>query len=48
MLTATGQDVYVSKEKFEVGRNFGTKIWNAARFMQMHQVAARSTSRAPR
>ncbi len=39
MLTATGQDVYVSKEKFEVGRNFGTKLWNVARFMQMHQVA---------
>jgi len=36
MLTATGQDVYVSTDKFEVGRNFGTKIWNAARFMQMH------------
>ena len=36
MLTATGQDVYISKEKFELGRNFGTKIWNAARFMQMH------------
>jgi valyl-tRNA synthetase len=35
MLTATGQDVYVSKDKFEIGRNFGTKIWNAARFMQM-------------
>ncbi len=38
MLTATGQDVYVSKEKFEVGRNFGTKIWNVARFMQMHKT----------
>ena len=36
MLTATGQDVYVSAEKFEIGRNFGTKIWNAARYMQMH------------
>ena len=35
-LTATGQDVYISKEKFELGRNFGTKIWNAARFMQMY------------
>lgn len=35
MLTATGQDVYVSEEKFEVGRNFGTKIWNAARFIKM-------------
>ncbi len=39
MLTATGQDVYISKEKFELGRNFGTKIWNAARFIQMHKVA---------
>jgi valyl-tRNA synthetase len=36
MITATGQDVYISDEKFEIGRNFGTKIWNAARFMQMH------------
>ncbi len=36
MLTATGQDVYIKKEKFEVGRNFGTKIWNAARFIQMN------------
>ena len=35
-LTATGQDVYISKEKFELGRNFGTKIWNAARFMQRY------------
>ncbi|NQU38675.1 MAG: valine--tRNA ligase [Lentisphaerae bacterium] len=35
MLTATGQDVYISKDKFEIGRNFGTKIWNAARFIQM-------------
>lgn len=35
MLTATGQDVYLSDEKFEIGRNFGTKIWNAARFLQM-------------
>jgi valyl-tRNA synthetase len=38
-LTATGQDVYVSEDKFELGRNFGTKIWNAARFMQMHKTA---------
>jgi valyl-tRNA synthetase len=38
MLTATGQDVYISDEKFELGRNFGTKIWNAARFMEMHSA----------
>ncbi len=36
MLTATGQDVYVSTEKFELGRNFGTKIWNAARYLRMN------------
>jgi valyl-tRNA synthetase len=35
-LTATGQDVYISKEKFELGRNFATKIWNAARFLLMN------------
>ncbi|MDA3923671.1 MAG: valine--tRNA ligase [Kiritimatiellae bacterium] len=34
-ITSTGMDVYVNMEKFEIGRNFGTKIWNAARFMQM-------------
>jgi valyl-tRNA synthetase len=38
MITATGQDVYISDEKFEIGRNFGTKIWNAARFMEMHSA----------
>ncbi|MEI6562743.1 MAG: valine--tRNA ligase [bacterium] len=39
MITATGQDVYLSNEKFEIGRNFGTKIWNAARYMQMQDPA---------
>ncbi|TFH16050.1 MAG: valine--tRNA ligase [Lentisphaerales bacterium] len=35
MITATGQDVYLSNDKFEIGRNFATKIWNAARYLQM-------------
>ncbi len=35
MLTAPGQDVQVAPQKFELGRNFATKIWNAARFIQM-------------
>jgi valyl-tRNA synthetase len=48
MLTATGQDVYVNKEKFEIGRNFGTKIWNAARFMQMHGKTLAPDALAPR
>ena len=34
-ITSTGMDVYVNMDKFEIGRNFATKIWNAARFMQM-------------
>ena len=36
MITSTGQDVYINNEKFEIGRNFMTKIWNAAKFMEMH------------
>ncbi len=40
MLTATGQDVYISNDKFEVGRNFATKIWNAARYLQMQAPGA--------
>jgi len=43
MLTATGQDVYISDEKFELGRNFCTKIWNAARYMQMNRTDAELT-----
>jgi valyl-tRNA synthetase len=40
MITSTGQDVYVNADKFEIGRNFGTKIWNAARFMKLHMEKA--------
>ena len=36
MVAAVGQDIHLSKDKFEIGRNFLTKIWNAARFMQLH------------
>ncbi|MGI5870335.1 MAG: valine--tRNA ligase [Kiritimatiellia bacterium] len=35
-ITSPGMDVYVNLDKFEIGRNFGTKIWNAARFMRQH------------
>ncbi|MEI6831165.1 MAG: valine--tRNA ligase [Candidatus Omnitrophota bacterium] len=35
-ITACGQDVYLSKEKFEQGRNFANKIWNASRFILMN------------
>ncbi|MCK5706890.1 MAG: valine--tRNA ligase [Candidatus Aureabacteria bacterium] len=36
MITSQGQDVYLSSEKFEIGRNFATKIWNAFRFINMN------------
>ncbi|MDD5085381.1 MAG: valine--tRNA ligase [Candidatus Omnitrophica bacterium] len=32
LITATGQDVFLSQQKFDLGRNFTNKIWNAARF----------------
>ena len=39
-ITSPGMDVYVNLDKFEIGRNFGTKICNAARFMRMHAEKA--------
>jgi valyl-tRNA synthetase len=35
-ITSQGQDVYLSKERFEQGRNFANKIWNASRFVLMN------------
>ena len=35
-ITATGQDVFLSEEKFHMGRNFANKIWNASRFVMMN------------
>jgi len=32
-ITSQGQDVFLSKERFEQGRNFANKIWNASRFI---------------
>lgn len=36
MVLNSGQDIYISKEKFEVGRNFANKLWNASRFILMN------------
>jgi valyl-tRNA synthetase len=35
-ITAVGQDVFLSKDKFQAGRNFANKIWNASRFVLMN------------
>jgi valyl-tRNA synthetase len=40
LITSLDCDTKVNKEKFEIGRNFSTKIWNAARFIQMQEVEA--------
>ena len=34
LITSLDCDTKVNKEKFEIGRNFATKIWNAARFLE--------------
>ena len=39
LITSLDCDSKVDMKKFEVGRNFSTKIWNAARFMQMQAEA---------
>lgn len=36
MVLNSGQDIYISKEKFEIGRNFANKLWNATRFVMMN------------
>ena len=35
-ITSQGQDVFLSKEKFETGRNFSNKLWNASRYVLMN------------
>ena len=36
LLTAEGQDIKLSPSRFEMGRNFCNKLWNAARFALMN------------
>ncbi len=42
LITSLECDTKVNKEKFEIGRNFTTKIWNAARFLQMQEAEVES------
>ena len=36
LIINSGQDIFISKEKFEIGRNFANKIWNASRLILMN------------
>ncbi len=44
LLTAEGQDVKLSPTRFEMGRNFCNKLWNAARFALMNLEDLRDLS----
>src|SRR5204862_5362041 len=43
-IAPTGQDIRFDERQIEEGRNFATKLWNVARFRQMH-VASEATPR---
>jgi len=43
MLTVEGQDVRLSQSKFEMGRNFTNKLWNAMRLVLSNLQPLRST-----
>ncbi len=36
LLTTEGQDMKLSESRFEMGRNFANKLWNASRFVMMN------------
>jgi len=44
-ITAMGQDVFLAKDKFEFGRNFANKLWNASRFMLMNLAQAENNGK---
>src|SRR3984893_743801 len=48
-IAPSGQDIRFDEKQIEEGRNFATKLWNAARFRQMHgasEAAPRFDDRA--
>jgi valyl-tRNA synthetase len=47
LVMLSAQDVYLSREKFEVGRNFANKVWNACRFVMMQLEGLKDASTDP-
>ncbi len=47
MITAQGADVFLAKDTFDIGRNFGNKLWNASRFLLGNIDSRRSFSGLP-
>ena len=47
LVMLSAQDVYLSREKFEVGRNFANKVWNACRFVLMQLGGLETASADP-
>ncbi len=45
ILTTEGQDIKLSPVKFETGRNFANKLWNAVRFVHPHLEGNREPMR---
>jgi len=44
-ITGEGQDVYAAKERFEIGRNFANKMWNASRFALLNMDIQKARKR---
>ncbi len=42
-MSGQGRDIKLQKQRIEGYRNFGTKLWNAARFCQMNECVGSST-----
>ena len=45
LIINSGQDIFISKEKFEIGRNFANKIWNASRLVLAHSLPLEGRAR---
>ncbi|MBU9888407.1 MAG: valine--tRNA ligase [Candidatus Omnitrophica bacterium] len=47
LVMLSAQDVYLAREKFEMGRNFTNKVWNACRFVLMQLEDFKEASADP-